>query len=122
MRGKISPRISAKAEFWPFSVNAPEGHRDGIRPGKVCSGCGSRSAAGSACPAARHHRPRRGRDPTQGYGHPQPGGPSIATQNQNDSTLGLIPRPEGSPDLVPELAKILKGHEILSGGRGGRCA
>jgi guanine deaminase len=45
-----------------------------------------------------------------------PEAPSIAMRNQNDSTLELIPRPEGSPDLVPERAKMLKGHEIFISG------
>ena len=51
-----------------------------------------------------------------------PEAPSIATQNQNDSTLELIPWPEGPPDLVPERAKMLKGHEIFVSGARARCA
>jgi guanine deaminase len=45
-----------------------------------------------------------------------PEAPSISMQNQNESTLQLIPRPAGSPDKVPERAKMLKGHEIYISG------
>ena len=42
--------------------------------------------------------------------------PSIANDHQNESTLELMPRPEGSPDPVPERAKMLIGHEIYISG------
>ncbi|MFL5820585.1 MAG: nucleoside deaminase [Solirubrobacteraceae bacterium] len=45
-----------------------------------------------------------------------PEGPSIAQNHQNESILELVPRPEGSPDPVPERAKMLMGHEIYISG------
>jgi guanine deaminase len=45
-----------------------------------------------------------------------PEAPSIAKDHQNESTLELMPRPEGSPDPVPERAKMLVGHEIYISG------
>ena len=45
-----------------------------------------------------------------------PEAPSISADGQNDSTLELIPRPPGSPDRVPERAKMLTGHEIYISG------
>jgi guanine deaminase len=45
-----------------------------------------------------------------------PQAPSIAPDLQNESTLELIPRPEGSGDPVPERAKMLVGHEIYISG------
>jgi guanine deaminase len=45
-----------------------------------------------------------------------PEAPSIAPDHQNQSTLELVPRPEGSPDPVPERAKMLMGHEIYISG------
>lgn len=45
-----------------------------------------------------------------------PEAPSIAKDHQNESTLELVPRPEGSPDPVPERAKMLMGHEIYISG------
>jgi len=45
-----------------------------------------------------------------------PEAPSISPDHQNESTLELIPRPEGSPDQVPERAKMLAGHEIYISG------
>ena len=42
--------------------------------------------------------------------------PSIAEEHQNESTLKLIPRPEGSPDVVPERAQMLKGCTIYASG------
>lgn len=45
-----------------------------------------------------------------------PEGPSIAPAHQNESTLELIPRPEGSPDRVPYRARMLAGHEIYISG------
>ncbi|HEX3567890.1 MAG TPA: nucleoside deaminase, partial [Acidimicrobiales bacterium] len=45
-----------------------------------------------------------------------PEAPSISPEFQNESTLALMPRPEGSPDPVPERAKMLVGHEIYISG------
>lgn len=45
-----------------------------------------------------------------------PEAPSISAEHQNESTLQLIPRPAGSPDRVPERAKMLVGHEIYISG------
>ncbi|MFV8132125.1 nucleoside deaminase [Streptomyces syringium] len=42
--------------------------------------------------------------------------PSIAEERQNDSTLKLVPRPEGSPDPVPERARMLQGCSIYISG------
>jgi guanine deaminase len=38
-----------------------------------------------------------------------PEAPTIAPDRRKESTLELIPRPEGSPDPVPERAKMLVG-------------
>jgi guanine deaminase len=45
-----------------------------------------------------------------------PTAPSITAKDQDGSTLQLIPRPKGSPDLVPKRAKMLKGHEMYISG------
>jgi guanine deaminase len=45
-----------------------------------------------------------------------PTAPSITAKDQDESTLQLIPRPKGSPDVVPKRAKMLKGHEIYISG------
>ncbi len=45
-----------------------------------------------------------------------PEAPSIAPGRRNQSTLEFMPRPEGSPDPVPERAKMLVGHEIYISG------
>jgi guanine deaminase len=45
-----------------------------------------------------------------------PEAPSISPAHVNDSTLELIPRPEGSADVVPERARMLLGHEIYISG------
>ncbi|WKG10840.1 nucleoside deaminase [Nocardia sp. PE-7] len=42
--------------------------------------------------------------------------PTIAKEYQNDATLELVPRPEGSADKVPERAKMLMGMEIFISG------
>ncbi|WP_430332455.1 nucleoside deaminase [Rhodococcus sp. ACT016] len=42
--------------------------------------------------------------------------PSIADEHRNESTLALIPRPEGSPDTFPERARMLTGMEIYVSG------
>ena len=41
-----------------------------------------------------------------------PEAPSISVEHVNESLLELVPRPEGSPDQVPQRAKMLMGHEI----------
>jgi guanine deaminase len=45
-----------------------------------------------------------------------PQAPSIAKAHRNTSTLELVPRPAGSPDPVPERARMLMGHEIYISG------
>ncbi len=45
-----------------------------------------------------------------------PDAPSIAVDRQNESTLEYVPRPEGSPDPLPERARMLQGHEIYISG------
>jgi guanine deaminase len=45
-----------------------------------------------------------------------PEAPSIGPEHKNDFTLQYIPRPEGSPDPVPERARMLAGHEIYISG------
>ena len=45
-----------------------------------------------------------------------PEAPSITPEHQDESTLELVARPEGSPDPVPERAKMLMGHEIYISG------
>jgi guanine deaminase len=43
-------------------------------------------------------------------------GPSISPEHQNESTLAFVPRPEGSPDLVAERARMLMGCSIYISG------
>lgn len=45
-----------------------------------------------------------------------PEAPSIAEDHQNQSTLALVPRPAGSPDHVPQRARMLMGHQIFISG------
>jgi guanine deaminase len=45
-----------------------------------------------------------------------PEAPTISPDHLNENTLTLIPRPAGSPDPVPERAKMLTGHEIYISG------
>jgi guanine deaminase len=45
-----------------------------------------------------------------------PEGPSIAQDHQDESHLELVPKPAGSPDAVPERAKMLMGMEIFISG------
>ncbi|MFE3293791.1 nucleoside deaminase [Rhodococcus sp. NPDC059234] len=48
--------------------------------------------------------------------------PSIPQDRQNEATLQLVPRPEGSVDSLPERAKMLMGREIyISGAPGPMC-
>jgi tRNA(Arg) A34 adenosine deaminase TadA len=42
--------------------------------------------------------------------------PSISEEHRNDYTLRYVPRPEGSPDLVPERARMLQGCSIYISG------
>ncbi|MFG2194072.1 nucleoside deaminase [Streptomyces sp. NPDC048639] len=45
-----------------------------------------------------------------------PEAPSVSEEHQNEFTLELIPRPEGSPDVVPERARMLQGCTIYTSG------
>ncbi|KAF5996708.1 MULTISPECIES: nucleoside deaminase [Streptomyces] len=45
-----------------------------------------------------------------------PEAPSISEEHQNESTLEYVPRPEGSPDLLPERARMLQGCSIYISG------
>lgn len=45
-----------------------------------------------------------------------PEAPSISQEHQNESTLAYVPRPDGSPDPVPERAKMLQGCSIYISG------
>ncbi|TVL93212.1 nucleoside deaminase [Streptomyces sp. SAJ15] len=45
-----------------------------------------------------------------------PEAPSIAEDYQNESTLQYVPRPDGSPDPVPERARMLQGCSIYISG------
>ena len=45
-----------------------------------------------------------------------PYAPSIAESEQGESTLALVPREEGSPDVVPERARMLLGMELYTSG------
>ncbi|UKY48799.1 nucleoside deaminase [Streptomyces inhibens] len=45
-----------------------------------------------------------------------PEAPSIAVAHENESTLEYVPRPEGSPDPLPERARMLQGCSIYISG------
>jgi guanine deaminase len=45
-----------------------------------------------------------------------PAAPSIAPEHLNESILELIPRQTGSPDPVPERARMLTGYELYTSG------
>lgn len=45
-----------------------------------------------------------------------PQAPSIAQSHRNESTLTLVPKPEGSADVVPERARMFMGMEIFISG------
>ncbi|GAA5615325.1 guanine deaminase [Streptomyces platensis] len=45
-----------------------------------------------------------------------PEAPSIAVEHQNESTLAYVARPEGSPDPLPERARMLQGCSIYISG------
>lgn len=45
-----------------------------------------------------------------------PEAPSISKDHVNDANLELIPRPEGSPDVVSERARMLQGCSIYISG------
>jgi guanine deaminase len=60
---------------------------------------------------------RLARSPIRGiFARLNPEAPSIAEEHQNESTLKYIPRPEGSPDVVPERARMFKGCSIYISG------
>jgi len=42
--------------------------------------------------------------------------PTISEDHQNEGTLRYVPRPEGSPDPVPERARMLQGCSIYISG------
>ncbi|POX44660.1 nucleoside deaminase [Streptomyces sp. Ru72] len=45
-----------------------------------------------------------------------PQAPTISEEHQNEGTLQYVPRPEGSPDPVPERARMLQGCSIYISG------
>ncbi|MET7761501.1 nucleoside deaminase [Streptomyces sp. NPDC005393] len=45
-----------------------------------------------------------------------PEAPTIAEEHRNESTLELVPRPKGSPDPLPERARMLQGCSIYISG------
>jgi tRNA(Arg) A34 adenosine deaminase TadA len=45
-----------------------------------------------------------------------PEAPSIAQSHRDESTLALVPRPEGSADVVEHRARMFMGHEIYISG------
>ncbi|WP_045875511.1 nucleoside deaminase [Pseudofrankia sp. DC12] len=45
-----------------------------------------------------------------------PDGPTISPDEQNHATLQLVPRPPGSPDRVPERARMLLGYSLYTAG------
>lgn len=45
-----------------------------------------------------------------------PEAPTVSEQHQNAYTLELVPRPEGSPDRLPERARMLQGCSIYTSG------
>jgi guanine deaminase len=45
-----------------------------------------------------------------------PEAPSIAEEHQNESTLAYVPRPDGSPDPLPQRARMLQGCSIYISG------
>lgn len=45
-----------------------------------------------------------------------PAAPSVTLEHQSESILELVARPPGSPDPVPERAKMLMGMEIYTSG------
>ncbi|RAG83583.1 nucleoside deaminase [Streptacidiphilus pinicola] len=45
-----------------------------------------------------------------------PEAPSISAPHQDESTLAYVPRPEGSPDPLPERARMLQGCSIYVSG------
>ena len=45
-----------------------------------------------------------------------PRAPSIPEEHQNEFTLEFIPRPEGSPDPLPERARMLEGCSMYTSG------
>ncbi|MGN9838853.1 nucleoside deaminase [Nonomuraea sp. H19] len=45
-----------------------------------------------------------------------PEAPSVSEEHQNESTLELVPRPDGSPDPLPERARMLMGCSLYTSG------
>jgi tRNA(Arg) A34 adenosine deaminase TadA len=45
-----------------------------------------------------------------------PQAPTISEEHQDEGTLAYVPRPEGSPDPVPERARMLQGCSIYISG------
>ncbi|MCE4943598.1 nucleoside deaminase [Streptomyces albulus] len=45
-----------------------------------------------------------------------PEAPTVSEEHQNSYTLELVPRPEGSPDRLPERARMLQGCSIYTSG------
>ncbi|WP_327585959.1 nucleoside deaminase [Nonomuraea sp. NBC_00507] len=45
-----------------------------------------------------------------------PQAPSVPEEHQNESTLELVPRPAGSPDPLPERARMLMGCSLYTSG------
>ncbi|MEU8567326.1 nucleoside deaminase [Streptomyces pathocidini] len=45
-----------------------------------------------------------------------PEAPTVSEEHQNEFTLELIPRPPGSPDVVPERARMLQGCCLYTSG------
>ncbi|MFH9980919.1 nucleoside deaminase [Streptomyces sp. NPDC017179] len=45
-----------------------------------------------------------------------PDAPTVSEDHQNEYTLELVPRPEGSPDILPERARMLQGCSIYTSG------
>lgn len=45
-----------------------------------------------------------------------PYAPLISVDDQNESTLALVEKPEGSPDVVPERSRMLMGMDLYTSG------
>ncbi|MFI9599695.1 nucleoside deaminase [Streptomyces sp. NPDC004069] len=45
-----------------------------------------------------------------------PDAPTVSEDHQNEYTLELVPRPDGSPDILPERARMLQGCSIYTSG------
>ncbi|MFI1288919.1 nucleoside deaminase [Streptomyces sp. NPDC020792] len=51
-----------------------------------------------------------------------PDAPTVSEDHQNEYTLELVPRPDGSPDILPERARMLQGCSIYTSGAPCPCA